>query len=236
MASYTPNYNLKKPADGDYYDIADDNGNMDKIDTALNTLNAKTIQNTESFSTLSALKTFLANMTTGKSVNIIASSEASSAICGSTYICSGIATKVDSNIVDINWVRANEGAGSTRYNASTQTFYINDLNPQIAQIEKRAKSTSLTLADGASMTVAQSNSAGLLIVKVTGQNIEYVAVHGFMYINQYAKNLGSAIYTYNYMGTVPATVEMASNGIKITNTSGKSVIVNALLLCESNAI
>lgn len=41
MASYTPNYNLKKPADSDYYDIADDNGNMDKIDTALNTLNSK---------------------------------------------------------------------------------------------------------------------------------------------------------------------------------------------------
>ena len=40
MASYTPNYNLKKPADSDYYDIADDNGNMDKIDTALNTLNS----------------------------------------------------------------------------------------------------------------------------------------------------------------------------------------------------
>lgn len=40
MASYTPNYNLKKPADSDSYDIADDNGNMDKIDTALNTLNS----------------------------------------------------------------------------------------------------------------------------------------------------------------------------------------------------
>lgn len=41
MASYTPNYNLKKPADSDSYDIADHNGNMDKIDTALNTLNSK---------------------------------------------------------------------------------------------------------------------------------------------------------------------------------------------------
>lgn len=40
MASYTPNYNLKKPADSDSYDIADHNGNMDKIDTALNTLNS----------------------------------------------------------------------------------------------------------------------------------------------------------------------------------------------------
>lgn len=39
MASYTPNYNLKKPADSDSYDIADANGNMDIIDGALNTLN-----------------------------------------------------------------------------------------------------------------------------------------------------------------------------------------------------
>ena len=41
MASYTPNYNLKKPADSDSYDIADENGNMDIIDAALNTLNSK---------------------------------------------------------------------------------------------------------------------------------------------------------------------------------------------------
>jgi hypothetical protein len=38
MASYTPNLNLKKPADGDAYDIADENGNMDKIDTAVQSL------------------------------------------------------------------------------------------------------------------------------------------------------------------------------------------------------
>lgn len=43
MASYTPNYNLKKPADADSYDIADHNGNMDKIDTALNTLSSKSL-------------------------------------------------------------------------------------------------------------------------------------------------------------------------------------------------
>ena len=39
MASYTPNYNLKKPADADTYDIADANGNMDLIDTALHSQN-----------------------------------------------------------------------------------------------------------------------------------------------------------------------------------------------------
>lgn len=41
MASYTPNYNLKKPADADSYDIADANGNMDLIDSALKTLDNK---------------------------------------------------------------------------------------------------------------------------------------------------------------------------------------------------
>lgn len=39
MASYTPNYNLKKPADADTYDIADANGNMDLIDAALHSQN-----------------------------------------------------------------------------------------------------------------------------------------------------------------------------------------------------
>lgn len=41
MASYTPNLNLIKPADADSYDVANDNGNMDKIDAAYNSLNSK---------------------------------------------------------------------------------------------------------------------------------------------------------------------------------------------------
>ena len=41
MASYTPNLNLIKPADADRYDVANDNGNMDKIDAAYGTLNSK---------------------------------------------------------------------------------------------------------------------------------------------------------------------------------------------------
>lgn len=35
MAEFTPNYNLKKPAEEDFYDITDQNDNMDKIDEAL---------------------------------------------------------------------------------------------------------------------------------------------------------------------------------------------------------
>ena len=36
MANYTPNYNLKKPAQDDFFDVDDFNENADKIDTALN--------------------------------------------------------------------------------------------------------------------------------------------------------------------------------------------------------
>ena len=35
MASYTKNYNLKKPAGNDAYNIEDQNGNMDLLDQAL---------------------------------------------------------------------------------------------------------------------------------------------------------------------------------------------------------
>jgi hypothetical protein len=35
MSAFTPNYNLKKPLDTENYDVADQNGNMDLIDTAL---------------------------------------------------------------------------------------------------------------------------------------------------------------------------------------------------------
>ena len=39
MASYTTNLNLIKPADSDSYDVANDNGNMDKIDVWAGTTN-----------------------------------------------------------------------------------------------------------------------------------------------------------------------------------------------------
>ena len=35
MAEYTQNYKLKKPLPNEFYDVADQNGNMDKIDSAL---------------------------------------------------------------------------------------------------------------------------------------------------------------------------------------------------------
>lgn len=45
MADYTTNYNLKKPADTDFYDIDDFNGNADIIDTALEAKLEKDLSN-----------------------------------------------------------------------------------------------------------------------------------------------------------------------------------------------
>lgn len=45
MADYTSNYNLKKPADTDFYSVADFNGNADIIDTALNSKLEKDLSN-----------------------------------------------------------------------------------------------------------------------------------------------------------------------------------------------
>lgn len=45
MADYTSNYNLKKPADTDFYDVADFNGNADIIDTALEAKLEKDLSN-----------------------------------------------------------------------------------------------------------------------------------------------------------------------------------------------
>lgn len=38
MAQFTPNYDLVKPAQEDFYNVDDQNRNMDKIDTALKAL------------------------------------------------------------------------------------------------------------------------------------------------------------------------------------------------------
>lgn len=45
MADYTTNYNLKKPADTDFYNVADFNSNADIVDTALNSKLEKDLSN-----------------------------------------------------------------------------------------------------------------------------------------------------------------------------------------------
>ena len=145
-------------------------GGLNALNTAIN----NGVLGTQSFSSLSTFKTFLANMTTGKSVNIITSSEVSTAICGSSYICSGVATKIESDFVDINWVRGESAAGSSRYKISTQTFSVNDLNSNIATVDGK-----LILSLITSLQVIEDTSHNLLILRGnyegTGNFLQLVA-------------------------------------------------------------
>ena len=97
-------------------------------------------------------------MTVGKAVYIVTSSEVSTAIAGSTYMCSGIATKIDSSFVDINWVRGDSSVGSTRYNITSQTFSINDIN---SKIEKGVDSVS---ASGTTISFARTHTTAPNVV------------------------------------------------------------------------
>lgn len=46
MATFTENLNLKKPTQADFYNVADWNENMDKIDTAIGQLSPKMVVHT----------------------------------------------------------------------------------------------------------------------------------------------------------------------------------------------
>lgn len=104
MASYTPNYNLKKPADSDSYDIADANGNMDIIDTQLNALNSRieTYRPATSYTTLADIKsmitTLVGTMTDSQTKNVLFTTGTDSSISPFTSWdnYSGYVTKINS--------------------------------------------------------------------------------------------------------------------------------------------
>lgn len=52
MATQTVNYNLKKPDNEDFYDIADQNNNMDIIDAELKEINTKVTMDSDNLTLL----------------------------------------------------------------------------------------------------------------------------------------------------------------------------------------
>ena len=85
MADYTPNYNLKKPAQTDLYNIADHNGNSDIIDTALNNKADKDLSNVTG--TLP-----IANGGTGNTTGYVTAGASSSSTIGEKATCEGSGT------------------------------------------------------------------------------------------------------------------------------------------------
>lgn len=108
--------------------------NDDKLADAVNALNSNTAYNTQSFSNLADFKTFLDNMTVGKTSSLLLSGDASNAISGSTYMCSCNVYKIDNNFADIAWIRGDVQIGSARYKKTEGTFVINDINRKVKAV------------------------------------------------------------------------------------------------------
>lgn len=91
MADYTPNYNLKKPAQTDLYNIADHNGNSDIIDTALdNKLN-------KDFSNFSGSVIPITAGGTGNSAGYIRTGQKENTSIGNYATCEGYNTEASGN-------------------------------------------------------------------------------------------------------------------------------------------
>ena len=84
MATNTTNYHLVKPGYSDTADIADINGNMDIIDTALNTLNSKIQYFTTNLVYLDQLTWTQASSTSPYVATVVPSSDISGTLIAAT--------------------------------------------------------------------------------------------------------------------------------------------------------
>ena len=110
MASYTPNYNLKKPADSDSYDIADHNGNMDKIDTALNTLSSNISRyNATSQDALTSIVNTAKLAPTGATIAFSGDSSTGTSLVGVAGVCFGNIKNVNASRMDYMVVQPSGG-------------------------------------------------------------------------------------------------------------------------------
>lgn len=70
MVKHTPNYNFVKPEPGEFYDVADQNSNMDTIDNKLKELEDKSENNTELINLKQQVTTHLAESMPHKYVGV----------------------------------------------------------------------------------------------------------------------------------------------------------------------
>ena len=98
MADYTPNLNLKKPAQDDFFDVDDFNGNSDLIDTAFGNLDTALDGklNTD-FSNIAGGVIPISAGGTGNAYGYIRTGQASGTTIGSNATCEGNGTTASNN-------------------------------------------------------------------------------------------------------------------------------------------
>lgn len=133
MASYTPNLNLIKPADADSYDVANDNGNMDKIDAAYGTLNSniRTIHPTTELGTMNDLVSLISESASGSFVNCRIGATIVNKLCGVSArqgVINAFKANASSDYIEYTVIDTEAIVYSGYYSISMDTATYNSFN------------------------------------------------------------------------------------------------------------
>ena len=231
MASYTPNYNLKKPADADTYDIADANGNMDLIDTALHSqneaiTNLETNTNIQALTSTEGIKTIAldttrcpANTTRWFNVRNSLVSELPDSSC--VYAVARVAKRLN-NIAYIELYNDSGKTFTNTYDGSSWAGWQElALKSEVASLQQNGIElfgTTTEVTGGADITLSQSgNNFAYLVLRMSNSNSDGSSTRGVVMIPTTASGI-AAWY--------PICVAGTSGGIRIS-LSGTTLTINA---------
>lgn len=219
MASYTTNYNLKKPAQSDNVNIGDFNDNADIIDATLYSKVDKVTGkglSTNDFTTDEKNK--LAGIAAGATaVTLPIAATNISETTGRTFVTSAQATTIGKAVTLDNYVRSAAYATTS----GTSTAYTATLTYPITQYTEGMRITIVPHADnGASPTLAVSGLTAIPLIDKNGDAIEAGALksgmpYEFLYRNANFIQLGE--------GGEKATVISGDVTVGSSGTPGTSV-------------
>ena len=172
MASYTPNLNLIKPADADSYDVANDNGNMDKIDAAYASLNGNfgVVHPTTELSSVSDIISLLNQSLNGRYVTFIATATLYETLTGISKraLVTAFKSYSDSNFIEYISVDHDGDARSGYYNTTNsndKSVYLSSIhNDSVTGTTSSNGNISKTMGNKVRILSAWTSTGGFAVL------------------------------------------------------------------------
>ena len=179
MASYTPNLNLIKPADADSYDVANDNGNMDKIDAAYALINSilSHLHPTAVLSSISEIVTLVENPDNNGYALFRVTETLNHSLTGVSKHATVLAFKTSSasNYIEYISLDYDGDVRTGSYNVSTNTKSVYQASVHIDSVTGTTSSSgnvSKTFSKKAVILSAWSSSGGCVITPYPGSGAD----------------------------------------------------------------